>query len=83
MNRLFDDFNRGFDLSPFGFLGERLGNFNPSLNIENNEKDVRVTTELPGMDEKDINVWLAEGHLTIKGEKKNEREDKNGNYYRF
>jgi HSP20 family protein len=78
MNRLFDDVFRGFDLAPFG-AGDRF--FERSMgwpNIEASETDneVKVTAELPGLDEKDLNVELANGVLTISGEKKRETEDK-------
>jgi HSP20 family protein len=78
MNRLFDDVFRGFDLAPFG-AGDRF--FERSMgwpNIEARETDneVKVTAELPGLDEKDLNVELANGVLTISGEKKRETEDK-------
>lgn len=83
MNRLFDDFFRGFDLTPFGTLTERLGTFSPSIDVREDEKEICVTAELPGMDEKDIEVLLTEDALTLKGEKKEETEDKGKDYYRM
>jgi HSP20 family protein len=77
MNRLFDDFLRGFDLAPFGsdrWLDGSAGW--PKIEVSESEKDVRVTAELPGLDEKDVEVQLANGVLAIKGEKKTETEDK-------
>ena len=41
-----------------------------------NDKDVRISAELPGMDEKDVEVLMGDGVLTIRGEKKSEIEDK-------
>jgi HSP20 family protein len=80
MNRLFDDFYRGFDLEPFE---SRLGTFSPSIDVSENDKQVKVTAELPGMDEKDIDVSLNKDSLTIKGEKKEEKEEKKKDYYRM
>lgn len=80
MNRLFDDFSRGFDLEPFE---RRLGTFTPSVDVSENDKQIKVTAELPGMDEKDIDVSLNKDSLTIKGEKKEEKEEKKKDYYRM
>ncbi|WP_024510798.1 Hsp20/alpha crystallin family protein [Bradyrhizobium sp. ARR65] len=76
MNRLFDDVFRGFDLAPFGdrFFDRTMGW--PSIEVNESDKDVKVTAELPGLDEKDVKVELAHGVLSIKGEKKTETEDK-------
>jgi HSP20 family protein len=74
MNRLFDDFFRGFDLpgpGPFG-LGWS-GNW-PIVEVRESDKEVKVTAELPGLEEKDVEVTLADGVLTLKGEKKHERD---------
>ena len=73
MDRLFDDMFRGLDGLP-GFAG-RSASW-PSLEVSETEKDVKVTAELPGLDDKDVEVLLAEGVLTIRGEKKSETEDK-------
>ena len=77
MNRLFDDVFRGFDLAPFGadhVFGRGWGW--PNVEVSDTGTDVKVTAELPGLDEKDIQLELANGALTIKGEKKTETEDK-------
>ena len=76
MNRLFDDVFRGFDLAPFGW--DRSGGAMSWPNIEVNETDkqVNVIAELPGLEEKDVEVELADGVLAIRGEKKTETEDK-------
>ena len=76
MNRLFDDAFRGFDVAPFGgsFLEQSM-NW-PSIEVNESDKDVKVTAELPGLDEKDVQIELAHGVLSIKGEKKTETEDK-------
>jgi HSP20 family protein len=80
MNRLFDNFFQGLDAAPF--MGEpSLGRFSPSIDIQEDEKAYVVKVELPGMDEKDVEVLLSDDALTIKGEKKEEKEDKGKNYY--
>jgi HSP20 family protein len=81
MNRMFDDFSRGFDLSPFD--GGWSWGFSPPVDVREDEKEVTVKAELPGMEEKDIEVNLADNGLTIKGEKKAEKEEKGkDNWYR-
>lgn len=82
MERLFDSyFGHGFGrlpaLSRLGF-----GDVNsPSTDLRETDKEFVVEAELPGMDEKDVNVTLTNGVLTIKGEKKSEREEKKDDYH--
>ena len=80
MNTLFDNFFRGFELEPFRSHFEA---FSPNINVKESEKDISVTAELPGMDDKDIDISLTRESLTIKGEKKEDREEKGKNYYRM
>ncbi|MBX6427060.1 MAG: Hsp20/alpha crystallin family protein [Variibacter sp.] len=78
MNRLFDDVFRSFELSSFGFNGGLSRSFGwPNIEVSETDKEMKVTAELPGLDEKDVEVELANGVLTIRGEKKTETEDKN------
>ena len=78
MNRLFDDIFRGFDLRPFGSdrFFERVGGYSPNVEVSETDKEINVSAELPGLDEKDVKVELANGVLAIAGEKKTETEDK-------
>ena len=74
MNRLFDDVFRGFDIAPMGF-GDRLSDRGfgwPNIEVSESANEVKVTAELPGLDEKDVDIHLADGVLTISGEKKTE-----------
>jgi HSP20 family protein len=75
VNRLFDDAFRSFADSQF-FGGRGW----PSMEVEETEKEYRVTAELPGLDEKDVEVLLHDGVLTVRGEKKVESEDRNRIY---
>ncbi|MBP0583399.1 Hsp20/alpha crystallin family protein [Labrys sp. LIt4] len=77
MNRLFDDAFRSFDtrLPNVGRIGSSGANW-PSVEISDNEKEITVTAEVPGLAERDIEVFLSEGVLTVKGEKRSETEDK-------
>jgi HSP20 family protein len=76
MNRLFDDVFRGFDAAPFGSrFFEGAMNW-PSIEVSATDKDVKVTAELPGLNENDVQVELTNGVLSIKGEKRTETDDK-------
>jgi HSP20 family protein len=89
MNRLFDGFFRGLDpfdaapAGPFALSGVPAEGFVPRVNVVENDKEVRVTAELPGLDEKDVEVTVARGTLTLRGEKKAETEDRSGGRYRY
>jgi HSP20 family protein len=80
MNRLFDDVFRGFDIAPFGTdrvfdRFDRAAGW-PNIEVSDTDNELKVTAELPGLEEKDLQVELANGVLAIKGEKKTETEDK-------
>lgn len=76
MNRLFEDAFRGF--GPFGRGGAPLmeGQFGwPRLELSETDNALTVSAELPGLGEKDVQVEIANGVLSIRGEKKAERSD--------
>jgi len=83
INRLFDDFFFGREPAPLRAAEPWYGTFQPSIDVRESEKEITVSAELPGMDEKDIEVLLSGDALTIKGEKKEEKEEKEKNYYRM
>src|SRR6516165_7240054 len=53
----------------------------PELDVRENAKSMTIEVELPGVDEKDVSVTLANGLLTVKGEKKHEKEEKGESYF--
>ncbi|MEW6376809.1 MAG: Hsp20/alpha crystallin family protein [Thermodesulfobacteriota bacterium] len=77
MDRLWDSF---FEERPRR-KGEEVSEWLPSLDVSETKNDVVVKADLPGIDPKDIDISLSEGVLTIKGEKKQEREEKEENYH--
>ncbi|HXF55105.1 MAG TPA: Hsp20/alpha crystallin family protein [Hyphomicrobiaceae bacterium] len=79
MDRMFERLESGWPRLPTLF--RRDGITVPQLDVHENTKSIVVEAELPGVDEKDVSVSLANGVLTIKGEKKHEKEDKGENYY--
>ena len=74
MDRLWDSFFEGRPQV-------RFGEWFPTLDVSETKNDLVVKVELPGMDQKNIDVSLSDGHLTIKGEKKKEKEEKEENYH--
>jgi HSP20 family protein len=89
VDRLFEDFDRGWHL-PFSRSGFEMEPFwrrelslsgMPAVDIVEKDDAFEITAELPGMDEKHVQVTLNNGNLTIKGEKKDEREEKKKDYY--
>jgi HSP20 family protein len=66
MDRLFDDFFRG--APRVGWLpGTAEGALTPSVDVAETDREVTVTAELPGLDEKDIEVSIRDNSLSIKG----------------
>jgi len=70
VDRLFDETFRGMNLPTSGFVGW------PSVEVSETEKEIRVSFEVPGVDQKDIEVLIDEGDLVVRGEKRSETEDK-------
>lgn len=72
IDRMFDDFFR----SPA--MGGRFGSTMhwPSVEVRETDEDVRITAELPGLNEKDVDITVENGVLTIRGEKTSEHEDR-------
>ena len=72
---LFENLWRGFNLPMLRWHEAPLGGTMPRMDVTEDEDRIRVAVELPGMDEKDIEVALSDNVLTIKGEKKVEAEE--------
>ena len=81
MDRMFGRFERDWAFpSPFG-RGGRTAGLLPELDVREGTNSIAIEVELPGVEEKDISVTLANGVLTIKGEKKLEKQEKSENYH--
>jgi len=78
IDRLFDDFSRGFPTFPS--FGNGKSELLPSMDVTETDKDIQITAELPGLEEKDVQINVADNLLTIRGEKKAEKEEKDKNY---
>ena len=80
VNRVFDDFWGESWLAP---SREMAAGFWPQVDVTETDKEVKVCAEIPGADAKDIDVSLEDGTLTIRGEKKSEREENEKGQYRM
>lgn len=82
MNRMFDQFFADDFPFPARLVARPVMDFFPKLDISETEADFKVTAELPGMDEKDIQIRLEKDTLILSGEKKIETEEKEKTYHR-
>ena len=87
LNRLFEDFFPGFELSSFptslSAVDRRTAGFSPSLDVHETENEYVVHAELPGVEEKDIDLSLKENHLIIRGEKRSQIDKTEGEGRRY
>jgi HSP20 family protein len=87
IERVFERFPLGTSLFGQGpgaerpWPGQGQLNITPAVDVSENDKGYEITAELPGMSESDIDIKLSGGTLTIKGEKKEEREESEKGYY--
>jgi HSP20 family protein len=77
MDRVFDRF-----FEPRWDVLESTGDWAPKVDVSETKDAIVVKAEIPGVDQKDINVSLQDQMLTIKGEKHHEKEDKDEKYHR-
>ncbi len=83
-DRWFDSFfERPWSLMPWRFFEEEWETFTPRVDVKETDKKVIVTAELPGLDEKDIEISVSGDALILRGEKRQEQEDKGEDYYRM
>ena len=80
-------FRKEMDRMFEGFLGDWLpttlsgeGLWGPALDVRETENEVIIDVEIPGLEPGDLDVSVTDGRLTVKGEKKLEREEKKGDY---
>ena len=88
MDKLFDNFFQGFGPRPYR-VGSLIPNslsgdlLKPMVDIGASDKEYTVTIEVPGVDQKDIRLEIVNNTMTVSGEKKQEKEEKEKNYYRM
>ena len=79
MNRLFEDF---FGHTPVR-TGWTEGVWSPSVDVSEDKDNVIIKAEMPGMKKEDVKISVQDDVLTLKGEKKQEKEEKDKNYHRI
>jgi HSP20 family protein len=88
IDRVFESAFSGFGFPSTGFGREltpmaQRDWLKPTLDVGASDKEYTISVELPGVDEKEIQLELSNNTLKIKGEKKQEKEEKEKNYYRM
>ena len=82
MNTLFDGMLGGWEDTPIGQLAQRATGFTPRVEVHENDKEVIIKAEVPGVDKKDIELSLHDDALLIRGKKLEEvREEREGGFY--
>ncbi len=76
IDRLFENFTAGFPSLGNGMTNVTL----PNIDVSETDKEIDITAELPGLEEKDVQINVSDNILTIRGEKKAEKEQKDKNY---
>lgn len=79
INRMFENF---FDNFRSHLHDESLSAF-PKVDIRETDKEVKVLAELPGLETKDLDISVTDNVLTLRGEKRQESERKEENYFRM
>lgn len=78
IDRMFDEFGRSWRLPS---MAGRETLLSPAIDVSETDDTIEVSAELPGIEEKDVDVEVADNVLTIKGEKKSEKEEKEKDYH--
>ena len=85
IDRLFDDAFRGFGFPALNmpqWPSDWSGMLKPALDIQETDKQYKITLEVPGVEEKDIQITLDNDVLMVRGEKRQEQEKKEGGFHR-
>ena len=85
IDRLFDDAFRGFGFPALNmpqWPSDWSGMLKPALDIQETDKQYKIALEVPGVEEKDIQITLDNDVLMVRGEKRQEQEKKEGGFHR-
>lgn len=88
IDRMFDQFLRGFGMPSIGRHGvwptlDDSGLLKPKVDLSASEGEYLLTVEIPGVSEKDVTIDINASTMTVKGEKRQEKEVKEKNFYRI
>jgi len=82
IDRLFEDFSSGWGRFPWPAEANESGFALPKLDVAESDKALHVSAEMPGLAEKDVNIEIADGVLTITGDHEDKSEEKDKTYHR-
>lgn len=82
VNQLFSDFFGEAHLPAWMHRSQPAFTFNPAMDVTENDKQFKITCELPGLDARDVQINASEGYITIRGEKKEEKKEEREGYFR-
>lgn len=83
LNKVFEEFYRSFESAPYGEVQLGFSEVAPRIDMAETEKEIKVTAELPGMNEDDVEITLSRDMVTIRGEKKEQKEEALKGHYRM
>lgn len=81
LDKISNRFHHFFDEFP-GFSNSSNDSFSPRIDISESEKNILIEAEIPGVPKENLKITLQDNILSIEGEKKNEVEEKEKNFYR-
>jgi HSP20 family protein len=82
VEQLFDDFSRGLSPGNSTSSGSLMPSIIPSMDVAETDKQIELSIELPGLQQRDVDISVSDNMLTIRGEKKAETEQKDKNFRR-
>ena len=82
ISSLMDDFFSGMEVEPWREIETKLASFTPRVNVADEANIIRLTAELPGINQEDVQLSVRGEYLTLRGCKKEEREEIEGKNYR-
>lgn len=82
VNRIFNDYVGDVSLPAWWHNVRSTLEVSPAVDVTENDKDFRISAEIPGMKAKDVEVSVSDGYITLKGEKKQETKEEKEGYFR-
>ncbi len=81
MNRMFDNMLGGLSRRSGGQQGAEVTQWAPAIDVVNENGDLVIKAELPGVKQEDVDITLQDNVLTVAGQRKAEQEEERGGYY--
>ena len=81
VDRIFDDFFRSWSRPWSGWLEPTRAGFVPSVDLKETDEEFIITAEVPGVSKDELDVTITEDSVTLRGERREEKEHKEGDYH--